>query len=141
MWVCLMDTVSHQSCQKQDRDGADQGRHRAATRAKLSRQDSHLAAGPNKITLNCRRSSITRPRSEPQAPPIHAPSPRPNSLHIQQLAPVTPVRRPRGESREALTSRRCPRSAVQGPWTTDLGAWILALGPWSRVQARLQVRF
>ena len=64
MLIGLMDTASHQSCRKQDRDGADQGRHRAATRAKLSRQDSHLAAGPNKITLHCRCSSITRPRSE-----------------------------------------------------------------------------
>ena len=129
MWVCLMDTVSHQSCQKQDRDGADQGRHRAATRAKLSRQDSHLAAGPNKITLNCRFSSITRPRSEARPPRTYAPTPGTNSFQIQQPSQVTPVRRPRGEA-----AKLEPRDAVHDPRLKVRGPRTLALGPWSRVQ-------
>ena len=63
-------------------------------------------------------------------PNLH-PTPRPNSIHIQQKPQLTSVRRPRCGGREALTTRRCPRSTAQGPWTTDLGAWTLALGPWS----------
>jgi len=74
-------------------------------------------------------------------PPTYALPPRAKSIQIPQPSPVTPVRRPRGASREALTARRCHWTTAQCPWTTDLGAWTLALGPWSRVQARLQVRF
>ena len=66
------------------------------------------------------------------AEPCQHPTVRP--LGILQPAPVTPIRRPRGGSREALTARHCPRTTAQGPWTTDLCAWTLALGPWTVVQ-------
>ena len=39
---------------------------------------------------------------------------RTNSLQISQPAQVTPVRRRRGGSREALTARRCPRITAHG---------------------------
>ena len=63
--------------------------------------------------------------SEHQAASPDKPSPTPltNSIQILQPALVTPVRRPRGGSREALTARRCP-------WIMDLCAWTLVLGVW-----------
>ena len=49
-----------------------------------------LLACPNKITLHCLRPSITCLRSEARPPRTYAPTPRPNSLQIQQPAQVTP---------------------------------------------------
>ena len=65
--------------------------------------------------------TINRPMSEPQAPAKPSPTPS-NQIDPDALISSSnpPVRRPQGGSRKA---------------------WTLALGPGSRVQARLQVRF
>ena len=55
-----------------------------------------------------------RPRSEARPPRTYAPTPGPNSIQIQQPTQVTPVRRPRGESREAFTSKHCRRIRAKG---------------------------
>ena len=107
----------------------------------LRGQDVDLAAGPNKIERLRLHSSINALGPSRKPRPNQVPTPRTKSIHIQQPAQVTPVRRPRGESRETLTARRCSRNTAQGSWTTDLCAWNLALGPWFRVKTKLQVRF
>jgi hypothetical protein len=70
-----------------------------------------------------------RPRSEPQAPPAYARTPRANSFQIRQPAQVTPVRGSSAALRVPRSGSRDHGTVFRGSWSTTLAAVRAAFGP------------